>query len=363
MATKRMIETSIWRKSRKFKKLQPLEKLLYIYLLSNEDTELCGAYELELDEMAYHTGLDHRTLPETIRRLEEVGLIRYIDGWVVIFNYKAAVNNPSVRKGIQAGLDALPDHILALVQGQQPDIEASGRIGSSKRERVKARDGNKCILCESTDNLEVHHVAAVAEGGSASDDNLVTLCRECHQKVHHNEESKSVLMSIKEYQERIRESDILSQNGTSSDTMSLLYDSDSDYDYDSELELRSAPAGMSPMKDEVANLWQSELLSVQPESTWSNFAKERAMLNVLAKKTRLLVSQTKLESPEEAVRAILATFKKARQTEKSSYWRDAPFIPSEVVKKWPDLTTRLAGDYERNQFEGRGIEALDRLGG
>ena len=111
MAKQRMVQTSVWRKSRKFKKLQPLEKLLYLYLITNEDTELCGAYEIDIDEIAMHTGIDHRTLPETFARLEVVGLARYIDGWVIIGNYKALVSNPKVKKGIEDGMSILPKEI------------------------------------------------------------------------------------------------------------------------------------------------------------------------------------------------------------------------------------------------------------
>lgn len=35
--------------------------------------------------------------------------------------------------------------------------------------------------------LDVHHKVRVCDGGDDSPDNLITLCRECHKKLHSNE--------------------------------------------------------------------------------------------------------------------------------------------------------------------------------
>lgn len=55
------------------------------------------------------------------------------------------------------------------------------------RQRVLERDKNSCQMCFSTKSLVVHHKDGV--GRNSIDphnniDNLVTLCRSCHMKVH-----------------------------------------------------------------------------------------------------------------------------------------------------------------------------------
>jgi len=40
-----------------------------------------------------------------------------------------------------------------------------------------------CSLCGSTEDLEQHHVTAVADGG-AGDGETVTMCRRCHHRLH-----------------------------------------------------------------------------------------------------------------------------------------------------------------------------------
>lgn len=108
-----MVATSLWRRSKKFKRCDPLERYLFLYLITNEDTELCGAYEVDLDDVAHFTGIDYRTLPQMMQHLSEIGLAYYVDGWVLIPNYVELQNidNHKVRIGVERGLAALPDHI------------------------------------------------------------------------------------------------------------------------------------------------------------------------------------------------------------------------------------------------------------
>ena len=58
---------------------------------------------------------------------------------------------------------------------------------SGKRQAVLERDGNKCMSCGSIERLVVHHVDNKGRGCKKPDngiENLVTLCRGCHMKVH-----------------------------------------------------------------------------------------------------------------------------------------------------------------------------------
>lgn len=55
--------------------------------------------------------------------------------------------------------------------------------------RIRARDGEKCKLCGKTwqpgvIDLHVHHIIHKSNGGSHSQNNLVTLCHPCHNKQH-----------------------------------------------------------------------------------------------------------------------------------------------------------------------------------
>ena len=51
---------------------------------------------------------------------------------------------------------------------------------------VRRRDGNRCVLCGSAENLNAHHIKPVALYPECKDDldNGITLCRKCHHKIH-----------------------------------------------------------------------------------------------------------------------------------------------------------------------------------
>ena len=56
-----------------------------------------------------------------------------------------------------------------------------------RAKKIRALDGNKCALCGAKGVLHVHHLAyppAPFHLWDCRDDELVTLCPECHKKVH-----------------------------------------------------------------------------------------------------------------------------------------------------------------------------------
>ncbi len=53
---------------------------------------------------------------------------------------------------------------------------------ANRKRRIKKRDGNKCVKCNSTNKLSIDHIKPRAEGGMNDDNNLQTLCSKCHDK-------------------------------------------------------------------------------------------------------------------------------------------------------------------------------------
>ncbi len=52
------------------------------------------------------------------------------------------------------------------------------------REQVLRRDSWRCQLCGSMTNLEVHHKQFSSHSGGDQEDNLITLCFDCHAFTH-----------------------------------------------------------------------------------------------------------------------------------------------------------------------------------
>lgn len=59
------------------------------------------------------------------------------------------------------------------------------------RQQVMERDNNRCIICGSTENLELGHYIAKFNGGHACLDNLQVECRSCNRHNDHNDRTNS----------------------------------------------------------------------------------------------------------------------------------------------------------------------------
>ena len=47
---------------------------------------------------------------------------------------------------------------------------------------VKDRDGHKCVICGSTENINAHHIGY--DGDCLDENDIVTLCNRCHECLH-----------------------------------------------------------------------------------------------------------------------------------------------------------------------------------
>lgn len=109
---KRMIDTKFWSDSW-IVNLDPIEKLLYLYLLTNERTNICGIYELPLKYMAIETGIEKEIIEKVLTRFEKDKKIYYVNGWIIIRNFIKHQNqkSPQVQIGIKAEFSRIPKEI------------------------------------------------------------------------------------------------------------------------------------------------------------------------------------------------------------------------------------------------------------
>ena len=120
MAKQRYINTKFWSDSFVIE-LNPLDRYLFFYLLTNEHTNIAGIYELPFVRMAQETGIDKEMLPKMLERLATK--IKHVDGWVIIKNFQRhQKQNDSVKIGISKVMVDLPMKIRGIYTGWvQPD--------------------------------------------------------------------------------------------------------------------------------------------------------------------------------------------------------------------------------------------------
>lgn len=111
MAKQRYVNTKIWSDSW-IRKLKPLGRYLFLYLLTNEHTNISGIYELPLETMSFETGLVERELKKIILKLKPK--VYYLDGWVYLVNFQKhqSTTSEKVQTGIKVEMKKIPQKIL-----------------------------------------------------------------------------------------------------------------------------------------------------------------------------------------------------------------------------------------------------------
>lgn len=125
MAKFRIINTKFWTDGYVLDQLNPIDKLLFLYLITNPYTDISGVYELPLKVMAVETGIDKENIEKVIiPRFMKDGKVLYQDGWIAIKNFhKHQSLNPKVQLGIEAGLKKAPKTLRVFMEGDSLSID------------------------------------------------------------------------------------------------------------------------------------------------------------------------------------------------------------------------------------------------
>lgn len=112
MSKQRMINTRFWVDPWVQEELNSMDRLLFLYLLTNDQTNLSGIYEISNYKMCFETGIEKETLlramfPRLAPKVFREG------NWVILINFPKHqnTNNPSIVQGIQRELEDVPDEI------------------------------------------------------------------------------------------------------------------------------------------------------------------------------------------------------------------------------------------------------------
>jgi hypothetical protein len=109
MANYRQIHVSIW-KDEWFLELEPDEKLLFIYLFSNESASLSGLYKLALKVICFETCLEKAFVLKTLKKFEQADKVYYREGVVWVKNMaKYNKGSAKVELRVIADVNNVPD--------------------------------------------------------------------------------------------------------------------------------------------------------------------------------------------------------------------------------------------------------------
>lgn len=132
-----MVNTRFWSDNFVVDKLNALDRLLFLYLLTNDKTNILGIYELPLRTAAFETGIEKDDLTKMLHRLSPK--VEYFDGWVYIRRFADhQQTNPSVEKGMMREFFALPQEIINRVKDLGIDSAKLRRVFDILEQPVQA---------------------------------------------------------------------------------------------------------------------------------------------------------------------------------------------------------------------------------
>jgi len=130
MATQRYISTSFW-DDEWISTLNPSEKLMYLYLMTNPLTNIAGVYKLSVRRISFDTGFNKDTVNIIIDKFEIDGKVYQHGEYIIIPSWpkhQKWQSRPKIKSGIEAILKELPGDVL------QKTIDAGYEFPISKSE-------------------------------------------------------------------------------------------------------------------------------------------------------------------------------------------------------------------------------------
>jgi hypothetical protein len=124
MAKLRSVNTHFWDDDY-IAELPPLEKLLFLYLLTCPATNIAGVYELTRRLMLFHTGLTSEQIDAALARFKANTKVLYVDNYIIMVNHlKNQKLNTNMLRARDAIIKALPVAVLKAFESVSKPSEA-----------------------------------------------------------------------------------------------------------------------------------------------------------------------------------------------------------------------------------------------
>lgn len=170
MDIRRSINTKIW-DDEWFEDLSSEQKLVFLYLLTNQNTNILGIYQLSIKRIAYDTDLSKETVRKALEDFEKVGKVFYLeDNYIVLVNWlKNQSLNPNMKKAALSIISQLPNSLREklLLSENFKDFESLSNaflMLSASRNRSRNRNNNitsnQRLECEKTSFSPTEAIAA-----------------------------------------------------------------------------------------------------------------------------------------------------------------------------------------------------------
>jgi hypothetical protein len=111
MSKLRSVSTAFW-SDPWIETLTPNQKLLFLYLITNEKTNMLGIYEASIKKISFETGIPEATVSKDLKAFESLGKVKYSKTFVILTNFIKHQNyNPNMKKAAISIYNDLPQDI------------------------------------------------------------------------------------------------------------------------------------------------------------------------------------------------------------------------------------------------------------
>lgn len=112
----RSVSTNIW-SDPWFETLNPGEKLLWLWLITNSATNMLGIYETSVQRACFETGLKQTEVEKSLKTFAGVGKAHVIGSYIYMVNHaKNNSLNSNMRKSAETAFDKLPPYVKNWLQ-------------------------------------------------------------------------------------------------------------------------------------------------------------------------------------------------------------------------------------------------------
>ena len=108
MSKLRSVSTAFW--SDPFiEELNSDEKLLYLYLITNDKTNMLGIYEISMSRISFDTGIKKETVLNALKRFESLSKVKLVSNYIILCNFMKHQNfNTNMMKSAIDVYNGLP---------------------------------------------------------------------------------------------------------------------------------------------------------------------------------------------------------------------------------------------------------------
>lgn len=97
-----------------FYELDPSEKLMWVFLLTNPRNNVAGVYEASISWIGVHTGFEKNVVELIIKRFEKENKISRHENWIYIINHhKHQSESPKIEQGVHRILSKISPEVLS----------------------------------------------------------------------------------------------------------------------------------------------------------------------------------------------------------------------------------------------------------